>query len=94
MFENNIDFESEILSELSQSQIWSRWAPPNERSMLAGMASAGSWFGNIIALPFGGYLCTNGFDGGLPSIFYIFGTFLKDVFYLYIFIIFYFNNNL
>ena len=71
--------------------------------MLAGMASAGSWFGNIIALPFGGYLCTNGFDGGLPSIFYIFGTFLKDVlkfdiksvfFYLYIFKIFYFNNNL
>ena len=42
--------------------------------MLAGMASAGSWFGNIIALPFGGYLCTNGFDGGWPSIFYIFGT--------------------
>ena len=41
--------------------------------MLAGMASAGSWFGNIIALPFGGYLCTNGFDGGWPSIFYIFG---------------------
>lgn len=58
----------------STSQIWSIWAPPNERSMLVGTASAGSWAGNIIALPLSGYLCVNGFDGGWPSIFYIFGS--------------------
>ena len=40
---------------------------------MVGAASAGSWIGNIIALPFGGYLCANGFDGGWGSIFYIFG---------------------
>jgi len=34
--------------------------------MLAGMASAGSWFGNIVALPFGGYLCVNGFQASFP----------------------------
>jgi ACS family sodium-dependent inorganic phosphate cotransporter-like MFS transporter 5 len=27
----------------------------------------------VIALPLGGYLCVNGFGGGWPSIFYIFG---------------------
>lgn len=39
------------------------------------MASAGSWVGNIIALPFAGFLCVSGFNGGWPSIFYIFGGF-------------------
>lgn len=29
--------------------------------------------GNIIALSLGGILCVYGFDGGWPSIFYIFG---------------------
>ena len=28
----------------------------------------------VIALPLGGYLCQNGFDGGWPSVFYIFGA--------------------
>ncbi len=37
------------------------------------LANAGSQIGNVVALPLGGYLCSNGFDGGWPSIFYIFG---------------------
>jgi ACS family sodium-dependent inorganic phosphate cotransporter-like MFS transporter 5 len=41
--------------------------------MLAGFANSGSWVGNIIGLPLAGYLCINGFNGGWPSIFYIFG---------------------
>ena len=45
----------------------------NERSSLVGFSSSGAWVGNIIALPFGGYLCENGFDGGWASMFYIFG---------------------
>ena len=57
----------------SVSSIWAYWAPTAERSRLVGAASAGSWVGNIIALPFGGFLCVNGFDGGWASIFYIFG---------------------
>jgi MFS family permease len=44
-----------------------------ERSRLVGMASSGSWVGNIIALPLGSFLCVSGFDGGWASIFYIFG---------------------
>ena len=38
------------------------------------MASAGSWFGNIVALPFGGYLCVNGFQASFP----IFVLFFKS----------------
>jgi hypothetical protein len=67
-----------ILSKPSISSIWSRWAPPLERSRLAGMASAGSWIGNIIALPLAGYLCLNGFYNLLP---YLLFLFYKLVFY-------------
>lgn len=56
------------------SSLWSQWAPAQERSMLCGIASSGSWIGNIIALPFGSFLCVSGFDSGWPSIFYIFGV--------------------
>ncbi len=42
--------------------------------MLAGFANSGSWVGNILGLPLAGYLCINGFNGGWPSIFYIFGV--------------------
>ena len=58
----------------SISSIWSRWAPPSERSTLAGLANSGSWVGNIVAFPLASYLCVNGFNGGWPSIFYIFGS--------------------
>lgn len=57
----------------SMSTLWSAWAPPTERSRLAGIANAGAQIGNVLALPLGGYLCQYGFDSGWPSIFYIFG---------------------
>lgn len=34
----------------------------------------------VIALPLGGFLCINGFDGGWPSIFYVFGKIRKNTF--------------
>ena len=69
----------------SVASIWSSWAPPFERARLAGLANTGAWVGNIVALPFAGYLCTYGFDGGWPSIFYIFGNLLKIEIYHFIF---------
>ncbi len=55
------------------SSLWAYWAPPSERSRLVGIANAGSQIGNVVAFSLGGYLCVNGFDGGWPSIFYVFG---------------------
>ena len=57
------------------STVWVAWTPNHERSKMVGSSTAGAWIGNIIGLALGGYLCTNGFDGGWPSIFYIFGMF-------------------
>jgi MFS family permease len=37
------------------------------------MSGAGAKFGNIIGYFLGGLLCVHGFDGGWPSIFYVFG---------------------
>ena len=51
-----------------------KWAPPSERSRLAGISNAGAQIGNVIALPLGGILCDNGFGVGWPSIFYLFGA--------------------
>jgi MFS transporter, ACS family, solute carrier family 17 (sodium-dependent inorganic phosphate cotransporter), member 5 len=55
--------------------VWSRWAPPLERSTLIGFSFAGSQIGNVLALSISGILCEYGFDGGWPTIFYIFGGF-------------------
>ena len=60
----------------AMSSIFVYWAPAQERTKMIGTSNAGLWFGNIIALPLGGYLCISGFDGGWPSIFYIFGKLL------------------
>lgn len=56
------------------STLWSFWAPPAERSTLMSIARSGSQLGNVVALPLGGYLCVNGFDGGWPSLFYVLGA--------------------
>lgn len=58
----------------SMSSLWAFWAPPHERSRLVGIANAGSQIGNVVAFSLGGYLCVNGFAGGWPSIFYVFGA--------------------
>jgi MFS transporter, ACS family, solute carrier family 17 (sodium-dependent inorganic phosphate cotransporter), member 5 len=53
--------------------MWSSWAPPKERGKLIGISNSGTQVGSIIMLPLGGFLCTYGFAGGWPSIFYITG---------------------
>jgi MFS family permease len=55
------------------SSLFIKWAPLHEKTRLFGLGLSGSNIGNIIALPFGAFLCSNGFDGGWPSIFYLFG---------------------
>ncbi len=55
------------------SSIFVNWAPPSEKSRLIGIASSGSYVGNVFALELGGYLCVSGFAEGWGSIFYIFG---------------------
>ncbi|XP_023310014.1 sialin [Anoplophora glabripennis] len=50
--------------------VWSKWAPPLERSRLATIAFSGSFIGTVIAMPLSSYLA-NSF--GWPSIFYFFG---------------------
>ena len=58
----------------SVSSFWAYWAPDKERSRLVGLASSGAKVGNIVALSLGSILCIHGFDGGWPSIFYLFGS--------------------
>ena len=59
------------------SSIFVFWAPAKERTKMLGTSTSGAWVGNIVALPLAGYLCVSGFDGGWPSIFYIFGFYLS-----------------
>ncbi|XP_069671569.1 vesicular glutamate transporter 2-like isoform X2 [Periplaneta americana] len=51
--------------------VWSRWAPPLERSRLATIAFSGSYFGTVISLPLSGMLAQY---VGWPYIFYLFGV--------------------
>lgn len=57
----------------AMASLWTQWTPPAERSKLIGFGNSGSQAGSVVALPLGGFLCVNGFDGGWGSIFYIFG---------------------
>lgn len=58
---------------VSMHDLWSRWAPPLERSKLIAFTQAGAQIGNVIALPLSALLCDYGFDNGWGSIFYVFG---------------------
>nr|CAD7408743.1 unnamed protein product [Timema cristinae] len=50
--------------------LWSRWAPPLERSQLATLALSGSYLGTAVSVPLSGAIA----DGiGWPAIFYVFG---------------------
>lgn len=51
-----------------------KWIPPNERSRMGAFVYAGAQFGTVISMPLSGILSEYGFDGGWPSIFYVFGT--------------------
>ncbi|XP_015837364.1 vesicular glutamate transporter 3 [Tribolium castaneum] len=51
--------------------VWSRWAPPLERTRLATLAYAGSHIGTVVSMPVSAYLAT---ALGWPSIFYFFGS--------------------
>jgi ACS family sodium-dependent inorganic phosphate cotransporter-like MFS transporter 5 len=55
-------------------QMWGRWAPPAERSILSTITYAGPFVGNVVSFPLSAVLCVYGFDGGWPSVFYVFGT--------------------
>nr|CAI5843727.1 unnamed protein product [Callosobruchus analis] len=48
------------------------WAPPSERSVMGSFAYSGSVFGNIIALPITGLICSGYW--GWPAAFFAFGT--------------------
>ncbi|KAJ6645996.1 putative inorganic phosphate cotransporter, partial [Pseudolycoriella hygida] len=51
-----------------------KWIPPDERSRKGAFVYAGAQFGTIISMPLSGLLAQHGFDGGWPSIFYVFGV--------------------
>jgi len=67
--------------------LWSRWAPPLERSKLIGFTYAGSQIGNVITFPLSAILCDYGFDGGWSSIFYILGGFGAVILILWMIIV-------
>ncbi|XP_053689625.1 putative inorganic phosphate cotransporter isoform X2 [Sabethes cyaneus] len=50
-----------------------KWIPPNERSRVGSIVYSGAQFGTVISMPLSGLLSDHGFDGGWPSIFYVFG---------------------
>ncbi|EDX01169.1 putative inorganic phosphate cotransporter [Drosophila yakuba] len=52
-----------------------QWVPPDERSLAGAAVYAGAQFGTIVSMPLSGLLAHYGFDGGWPSIFYVFGLF-------------------
>lgn len=50
-----------------------KWIPPNERSRVGSIVYSGAQFGTVISMPLSGLLADHGWDGGWPSIFYVFG---------------------
>jgi ACS family sodium-dependent inorganic phosphate cotransporter-like MFS transporter 5 len=58
----------------SMHAMWGRWAPPKERTRLAAITYSGPYVGNVLSFPLSALLCQYGFDGGWPSVFYVFGS--------------------
>jgi len=54
--------------------IWSKWAPPSERTRLFTITVAGCPVGTILSMPLSGIMSRYGFDGGWASVFYCFGA--------------------
>ncbi|KAL3886715.1 hypothetical protein ACJMK2_026693 [Sinanodonta woodiana] len=65
--------------------IWSKWAPPQERTKLATFAFSGSYVGTVISLPLSGALADS--RAGWPAIFYVFGSIAVVWFLLWCFIV-------
>lgn len=65
--------------------IWSKWAPPLEKTKLATLAFSGSYFGTVISLPLSAALAES--SGGWPSIFYVFGSLAVVWFLLWIYLV-------
>ncbi|KAJ8381278.1 hypothetical protein SKAU_G00020560 [Synaphobranchus kaupii] len=59
--------------------MWSKWAPPLERSRLATTSFCGSYAGAVIAMPLAGILVQY---VGWSSVFYIYGVF-GIIFYMF-----------
>lgn len=55
----------------SMHAMWSKWAPPTERSKMATFAFSGSYIGSVVALSVGGVLAEN---VNWQSIFYVSGS--------------------
>ncbi|KAF7267420.1 hypothetical protein GWI33_019354 [Rhynchophorus ferrugineus] len=51
--------------------VWSKWAPPMERSRLATIAFSGSYAGTVVAMPACAYIAN---QFGWQSVFYVFGV--------------------
>jgi len=51
--------------------VWSKWAPPHERSRMATIAFAGAYAGTVVAMPLSGILAS---AWGWESLFYFFGA--------------------
>ncbi|KAI4872190.1 hypothetical protein NFI96_031018 [Prochilodus magdalenae] len=62
--------------------IWSKWAPPLERSRLATTSFCGSYAGAVVAMPLAGVLVQY---SGWSSVFYIYGEFINNVSVLQLF---------
>ncbi|XP_016946257.1 putative inorganic phosphate cotransporter [Drosophila biarmipes] len=58
----------------SSHSLLALWVPPDERSLAGAAVYAGAQFGTIVSMPLSGLLAHYGFDGGWPSIFYVFGV--------------------
>ncbi|XP_070813649.1 vesicular glutamate transporter 2 [Pituophis catenifer annectens] len=65
--------------------IWSKWAPPLERSRLATTSFCGSYAGAVIAMPLAGILVQY---TGWSSVFYVYGSF-GIVWYMFWFLVSY-----
>lgn len=64
--------------------MWSKWAPPMERTRMAGFSMAGSYVGTVIAMLLSGVFAVH---LGWESVFYIFGSFGIVWFFVWIFIV-------
>eukprot|EP00042_Codosiga_hollandica_P050098 m.591632 g.591632 ORF g.591632 m.591632 type:complete len:501 (-) comp58018_c0_seq3:367-1869(-) len=54
--------------------LWTKWAPPAERTTLAAFAQSGLVVGLVFCLLISSYLCNTNFLGGWPASFYTAGT--------------------